>query len=57
MFRKTLLLIAIFLVSEENVKALNRIDTFIRDHCVSACNGESDNCRPCYNEAVELFTF
>ncbi len=36
------------------VNALNDIDSFIRDHCASDCNGESPNCQDCYNEAVDL---
>ncbi len=36
------------------VNALNDIDTFVRDHCASACNGEGPECQDCYNEAVDL---
>lgn len=31
------------------------MDSFIRDRCGSACNGESDDCTQCYNTALDLY--
>ncbi len=55
MLQRFLLLIVVFLTIGTSVKALNNIDNFVRDHCGLACNGESDDCKSCYNEAVDLF--
>jgi hypothetical protein len=53
MFKKITLLI-ILLNLNNNADALNNIDKFILNHGVSACNGESPNCKDFYNKAVEL---
>ena len=37
------------------VNSLGDIDNYILNHCGEECNGESPNCRDCYNEAVDLF--
>ena len=36
------------------VNSLGDIDEYILNHCGGACNGESPNCRDCYNEAIDL---
>lgn len=53
---KRILVLTIFCFSFGNyLNALDHIDTFVRDHCGGACNGESPDCRDCYNDAVDLF--
>ena len=55
MLKGFILLMLFSLALGGSVNAMNSIDSFIRDRCGSACNGESDDCRNCYNEAVDLF--
>ncbi|MBS0272163.1 MAG: hypothetical protein JSR85_05900 [Proteobacteria bacterium] len=55
MFKRILALTIFSFVFSGHLNALDHIDTFIRDHCGEACNGESPDCRDCYNEAVDLF--
>ncbi|MBX9620415.1 MAG: hypothetical protein K2X28_00020 [Alphaproteobacteria bacterium] len=43
------------LLTGSAVNSLGDIDNYILNHCGSACNGESPDCRDCYNEAVDLF--
>jgi hypothetical protein len=50
-----LLLVIILLAFGSAAQSMNDIDNFIRDRCGDECNGESDNCRICYNQAVDLF--
>ncbi len=53
---KRILVLTIFSFSfSGHLTALDHIDTFIRDHCTEACNGESPDCRVCQNEAIDLF--
>lgn len=54
MLKKTTLLIIILFNFSYNVNALNRIDKYILNNGVSACNGESPNCRDFYTKAIEL---
>jgi hypothetical protein len=49
------ILILVLSVLGENIKAADPVDRFITDRCGYECNGESDDCRVCYNEAVDLF--
>lgn len=56
MFKKYILLMLFSLAFGGSGNTLNSIDKFITSHCGPDCNGEGNlNCRPCYNEAVELF--
>lgn len=55
MLQKSLLLSIFLFTLGSSAKAKDPVDAFIRDHCTHACNGESDECRMCYNEAVDLF--
>ncbi len=55
MIQRGILLAAIFLIFESGANCMKDIDNFIRDHCGTVCNGESDDCRVCYNEGVDLF--
>lgn len=45
----------IFLFTGTAVNSLGDIDHYILNHCGDECNGESPNCRDCYNTAVDLF--
>ena len=35
--------------------AWGALDSFINTQCSERCNGESDDCIICYNEAVDLY--
>jgi len=55
MLQKNILCAVFLLALGGSANALNSIDTFIRDHCGDVCNGESPDCKTCYNEAVDLY--
>ena len=52
---KYFFLISIFLMGSAPSYALDDIDEFILNNCGDACNGESADCRICYNNAVDLY--
>jgi len=55
MYQRIALIMFSLLGLESATQGMSPIDNFIRDHCTEACTGESDECRACYNEAVDLF--
>lgn len=55
MIKKIGLSLGFFLLLSVEGNAFNSIDRFITSHCGDRCNGESDDCIACYNEAVDLF--
>lgn len=55
LFQKVFLLIIFSLAFAEKGDALSSVDTFIETHCGGVCNGESDECSVCYNQAIDLF--
>jgi len=55
MTKRTFLFIFTLLALGNAAQSMNDIDNYIRDRCGDECNGESDNCRICYNQAVDLF--
>lgn len=58
MFKKAIALIILFLNVNSGLQARTltdrSIDRFITNQGVSACNGESQNCKDFYTRAVEL---
>ena len=54
MIKNIIFMLLILLGVNESIMALNRIDNYILNHGVTACNGESPNCNDFYTRAVEL---
>jgi len=54
MFKKNLYLTVCMFAFIASAIAMNDFDTFVRDHCGSACLGEKDDCQQCYNEAIDM---
>ena len=54
MLKNSALAIIILMILDQSTNALNNIDKFILNNGVSACNGESPNCKNFYRKAVEL---
>ncbi len=55
MFQKLLLTMTFFIIFGDQAKALSSLDHHVMTHCGLACNGESDDCEECYNEAVDMY--
>lgn len=53
---KRIMLSAAFLIyTPDNLYALNALDQFVMTRCGERCNGESEDCIDCYNQAVDLY--
>lgn len=55
MLKKTFFLVLLVLSLNSSAKALGPIDKFILNHCGNVCTEDNNECRVCYNEAVDLF--